>query len=401
VVQTAVYLGLNTSRFRTSLWSFGLNAHGQLARSNGSGSLNRNPTPTLIPRVLFPTLSHGNYIAQSLGNNQFHYLYWDEESEKKISFSVTISDGVYNPEDLANTISARVAAEHKHPSAAFRVKYETDTQALIFQVTQPGFQADFRRNDTMRANLGFTRSSQFPAQGVVNEVSNEAGNNIFRYKMWCANSSACNGTYSTFSLVLEDGLYTIERITAQVRQLLKDNGHSSYAFQFGFVEEGADTIDNTAVSLSDRVLLIVTERAMQVDFTGSDSIGKFLGFDQKLYPSSASVIQNGEEYVFSEYILTAESPRGNLNINNIKPVETKTDMLGQDSEDFVAGGMHTLVRTVESGGLTRLWSFGSNLYGQLGRYIYISTTMQMKEEKYECLTLECFSSAFFIMLILY
>ena len=54
----------------------------------------------------------------------------------------------------------------------------TNMQGLIFQVTQSGFQADFRRNDTMRANLGFTRSSLFPSQGHVNEVSKEAGNNF-------------------------------------------------------------------------------------------------------------------------------------------------------------------------------------------------------------------------------
>ena len=105
-----------------------------------------------------------------------------------------------------------------------------------------------------------------------------------------------------------------------MRQLLKENGHRSYAFQFGSVKAGADTIDSIAVSLSDRVLLIVI-------VTGSDSIGKFLGFELKLYPFSTSVIQNGEEYVVSEYMLTAESPRGNLNITTIKPVETKTDML--------------------------------------------------------------------------
>jgi hypothetical protein len=85
--------------------------------------------------------------------------------------------------------------------------------------------------------------------------------------MWCANFSASDGIFSTVSFVLEDCLYTIERIsiTAQMRQLLKDNGHKSDAFQFGFVKAGAHTIDNIAVSLSDRVLLIVT-------VTGSDSI---------------------------------------------------------------------------------------------------------------------------------
>ena len=182
MAQTAEWTPSYPGRFRTSLWSWGLNSHGQLGTPNGLGTKDRNPVPTLISRVFFPSLRHGNHISQGLGNNRFYYLVWDEGLESKRSFNVTIPDGIYNPIDLADLISARASADHAHPPGIFRVRHERQTQGIIFQVTRPGFQADFRPNDTVHENLGFPAGSRFPPLSSVNEVSKMARNNIFRYR---------------------------------------------------------------------------------------------------------------------------------------------------------------------------------------------------------------------------
>ena len=390
MVQTAEWTPEHNSRFRTSLWSFGLNAHGQLANRNHIATFARNPTPILIPRFLFPSMPHGNYIAESLGNHRFYYLLWDAVSETRIPFNVSIADGIYDPVQLAAAVSAKVQSEHAHPADIFQAAHSSVTQGITFEVARPGFQADFRftmpncsacnsttkscqfrcvvaagasffdlrqcmsscsqRDTTMPVdldigeNFGFGAGSKFPPYGTVNEVSAQASNNVFRYRYWCGTLPACDGNYSTFSLTFEPGLYTTVELFAQMRTFSRDNGHGEFAF--------------SVVLSDDHVVLFILASGFQVDFTGSDSVGRFLGFDHKLYPSTPTVS--------GEYSAVAEGARGNLNPENFKPVQVLTNVSGQDSQDFTLGGKHSLVRTADLHGRTRLWAFGLNSHGQLG-----------------------------------
>ena len=206
----------------------------------------------------------------------------------------------------------------------------------------------------MRQNFGFGLGSKFPPAGTVNEVSKEAGNNVFRYRRWCGLFPACDGNYSTHALVLPDGIYTAEDLYQQVRILSRDNGHGEFTFYFGRVD--------------DTIVMFINEMGFQVDFTHADSIGKFLGFKEGLYPSVGPT--NTTDYSFY-----AESARGNLNTDSLKPVETATEVFGDDPLDFKLGRTHTLVRTADALGRTRLWAFGSNRYGQLGSAVNAGTDL--------------------------
>ena len=415
IVQTAEWTPSHPLRFRTSLWTFGRNCHGQLGVSHNFDLNGYNPIPNLLPRILFPSLPHGNQISDALSNNVFHYNVWDTSSSSRIPFSVSIDDGVYTPADLADAASRKAASLHGHPPNVFRVTYSNETQRIIFAVTQPGFQADFRQDNTMRENFGFGNGSQFPPQGTVNEVSHMAGNNVFRYRRWCESPPACGNQYSTHSLVLPDGLYTLERLNAEVRTFTRDAGIGEYAFFFGLQD--------------DKVIIFVSEMGLQVDFTNfdvpisferfnrlfmsdheracnatwcssncaaacvtkedidcmhqcftqseegrqhritqDDSIGKFLGFQRQLYPASGPTNSSG-------YSVVAEFARGNLNNNNFKAVETMTEASGQDPQDFRPGGQHSFVRTQDAQGRSRLWAFGSNRYGQLGSEVNVGTDL--------------------------
>jgi alpha-tubulin suppressor-like RCC1 family protein len=416
MVQTAEWTPSHSTRFRTSLWTFGRNSHGQLGTSHNIALHSRNPFPSLLPRSLFPSLLHGNTISQGLSNNRFHYLVWDTNYSDRVLFTVTIEDGIYTAADLAEAVSSKAASDHGHPENVFRVTYSNETQGVIFAVTQPGFQADFSTDDTMRDNFGFLAPFKFPPQGTVNEVSQRAENNVFRFRRWCTSPPACGNEYSTHSLVLPDGLYTLEKLNAAVRTFSSDSGIGEFAFYFGLED--------------DKVMLFVSEMGLQVDLmpfhvpvtfekflrlfdssldmhacnatwcsspcalncaaTGKsqcmyecfihsevgrqhginqdNSIGRFLGFEMLLYPASGPTNSTG-------YRVLAELARGNLNYQNLKAVETRTESWGQDPLDFALGGFHSLVRTHDAHGRSRLWSFGSNRYGQLGSPVNAGTDL--------------------------
>ena len=353
IAQTTEYTPSHPTRFRNRLWSWGLNNHGQLG-TPGAGSKEPNPTPATIPRFLFPSLQYGNTISQSAGNNRFYYFVWDSELEQKVPFNVTIPDGVFAPTQIMTEVSSQMVAQHGHPPHVFQTIYHAPTQGLIFRVARPGFQADFGHNDTMAGNLGFNTGFRFPMSGTVNEVSAAAGNNVFRYRHWCAfpgyvNGSGCGSNFSTFTLTLPDGLYTTEDLFEQVNVFSINNGHGELTFYFYMAD--------------DHVSMVVYTKGLQVDFTGDDTIANFLGFDKALYPSSGPTDS-------TENIFTAQSARGNLNVgvgsSAFKPAWTFTAVEGEEPEDFMPGGTHTIVRTSGLDGSTRLWAFGSNRFGQLG-----------------------------------
>ena len=177
---------------------------------------------------------------------------------------------------------------------------------------------------------------------------------IFCYRRWCATFPACDGNYSTFSLTLVNGIYTVQDLFDQVSVFSKHNGHGIAAFYFSMQ--------------GDHVSLIISEAGMQVDFSGSDTIGSFLGFAGSVYPPSGPTN-------YTEYRVLAEHARGNLNVEAFKPVETGTSLVGQDSDDFKLGERHTLVRTAGRDGRTRLWSFGSNKFGQLGNVWHVNSEL--------------------------
>ena len=56
-------------------------------------------------------------------------------------------------------------------------------------VNQPGFQADFAGlpDSTLRDKFGLG-AERVPPAGALNEVSAAAGNNVFRYRAYCAGS---------------------------------------------------------------------------------------------------------------------------------------------------------------------------------------------------------------------
>jgi alpha-tubulin suppressor-like RCC1 family protein len=344
IALTAEWTPSYAGRFRTRMWSWGLNSHGQLGTSTGVGTFVRNPTPGLVPGTNFPDLRHGNTVSQSLGNNKFRYLVWDQASGTTNQFSVTVPDNVYSADELSKAVSAEIVSEHAHPAGIFEAQFDPETKSLIFQVTKPGFQADFTMSDTIGENFGFSIGERFPPQGTLNEVSARAKNNFFRYRHWCAPFPACGQNYSTFSLTFLDGLYTTEELFEQVSIFTMNNGHGKFAFLFG--------LEN------DHAYIDISEKGLQVDFTGEDTIANFLGFERKPYPASGPTD--------SEVRVNAESVRGNLNVQHLKPLKTTTSLRGQDPQDFAIGGKHTLVLTTATDGISRLWAFGSNRYGQLG-----------------------------------
>ena len=69
------------------------------------------------------------------------------------------------------------------------------------------------------------------------QVSAARGNNIFRYRYFCAgySSGSCNSS-RTVSAAIPDGIYTLDRLEAAIQQATLANGDTERLF--GFLMEG-------------------------------------------------------------------------------------------------------------------------------------------------------------------
>ena len=342
------------------LWSVGNNRYGQLGVRQNAGTDNVNSLPLLLSRALFPNTTCGNFVSKLCGNNLFFYWRWNLQTNKNEIFNITISDGLYGPEDLALNIGKTASTVFGHNETFFQLEVNQTTQRSMVLIIQPGIQIDFTLPGSIRINLGFG-SLKIPSTSSLNEISQRAGN-TFTYRIWCQNSdgSICD-SYRTINIVIPDGIYDLNRLNQEIQLTsLRDGTDPLFVTSDGF-DLSWQLIRFDADAISDKVIMTVSGIGVQVIFSSSNSIAAFLGFELTNYPAFGPT--NSSETQFE-----GQSPRGYLNSGaNFKPFVGESSISGQTPVSFSLGADFTLIQTMDFvTNKTRLWAVGSNKFGQLG-----------------------------------
>ena len=352
-VQTA-YLDLSNPQTLsvTKLWSFGLNDYGQLGSSI---NLQDNLEPVLVPTILFPDLPSGNSISSALQNNNFYFWQWDSVSMTRKLHSVSLPDGLYGPLDINRSL-AFIAQTSGLPSGWVQLEYDEVGQGVILSVQAPGFQVDLTFNNTFRSLLGFDSPVKIPpdAIGTLNEISDLVSNNILTYRVWCYSWPACS-TYRDVTIILPSAIYDIYTLTAEISKAVSENGDDIDAIEFLVVQK--------------KVCVLIGMQGIQLLFRDSKLGITTLGlantnlppwgpWNQTLVVAYYSVVDR--PFLSSEWSPNAEA--------EITDINAETSMsAGQWPISVSLGLEHTLILTESRiTGKRRLWSLGSNMYGQLG-----------------------------------
>ena len=369
-----------------ALWAMGINRYGQLGVEKNVGTVAANAAPLLVPRLLFPTRAAANSVSAALSNNIVNYAFWDFATGTRAQYTLTLPDGSYSPEKAASEASRLATAEHGHPENLFRCTYDSVTQGAIIYLGAPGLQIDFTSTSSAYNAMGFNLNDKVPPLGTVNEVSEEAQNNIFAYRVWClpnpcwctppdcssvapedrtgcgseltTEAPSCGG-YKQVVLKLPDGIYTLDMINAAVDDAVFANGHGREVFRFRIIDS--------------HIQLTVTSPLFQVAFSVENSFGSLLGFDGDQPP-------NGPPYFPANplqpiaWTNTSDQRRGYLNGEGsgaagtvFEPQTFLSGASGMSVKQTAAGSYHTLALAHDdTSGSTRLFAIGSNSHGQLG-----------------------------------
>jgi alpha-tubulin suppressor-like RCC1 family protein len=334
------------------LWSFGLNDKGQLGSS--MDQLN-SYIPLLVPTILFPNLTSGNKISAALQNNLFYYWRWDDLNESRTLYTLSLDDGLYGPLDIYTSLDLK-SQQIGHPAGWLQIQYDEYSQGATLSVQAPGFQVDFTFQNTCRYLLGFGSPVKIPSDymGTLNEVSEELGNNVLRYRLWCSSWPKC-ATYRDVAIVLPNAIYNLDMLTSEISKAAFENGDNQDALKF--------------YMFKDKVIATIGQNGIQLLFQNSKLAIDTLGFDDADFPvwgpwngslSATLYAKNDRPYLGSDWTKNVNS--GLVNLNS----ETSISQ-GQFNVQTSLGIEHTLILTEDSiSKLRRLWSFGSNRYGQLG-----------------------------------
>lgn len=369
-----------------ALWVMGMNRYGQLGSEKNVGTTSANAAPLLVPRLLFPSRPAANSVRDDLSNNRVEYALWNYTTATRVQFTLTLPDGHYSPERAASEASRLASAKHGHPPNLFSCSYDPITQGAVISLAMPGLQIDFTSAFSAYDALGFRLNDKVPPLGTVNEVSDEAQNNVFAYRVWCMPSpcwctppncsnvapedrSGCGGEltteapscggYQLVMLKLTKGIYTLDMLNVAIDDAVFANGHGRDVFRFRIIDS--------------HIHLTVSSPLFQVVFSVANSVGALLGFEEDQPP-------NGPPYYPAQPLQpiawTSRSGhrRGNLNGDGsgsagsvFEPQKFVSNATGMVVKQAAAGSYHTLALAQDEGsGKTRLFAFGSNSHGQLG-----------------------------------
>jgi len=363
VIETARILNVSQSgqlEIDRALWTFGSNSHGQLGTGKNAGTLKKNGAPSFMPRYLFPAMASANEISEQQGNNVFVYWEFNHTLEMRVQFTITIQTGHYSAVGVAQYVSSEANRLFGHPADLFSVQADTTGQFAIFMVARPAYQADFTQDGTPRQNFGIS-PSKIPPNGTLNEISAATGNNIFAYRVWCGTvlEGTCNES-RTVRVMLPDGVYTLDSLETEIESAALRNGDKRTRFIFDLV--------------NDRVSVRV-DPLFQIIFD-QNSVASFLGFDAVNIPSNGPV--DGDV----SNVFVAQNKRPWLAADGTPQTSfpSSGSTTGQMISEFCLGSNHTFVQTWEvsdvpgfNNSRSRLWSFGSNINGQLGVQVNAGT----------------------------
>jgi alpha-tubulin suppressor-like RCC1 family protein len=350
-----------------AIWAFGSNLYGQLGAEAGRGLPLPSTAPSLVPRAVFPAALDGNLISAALQNNRFRYYFWNDVTKSRDTFEVTLADGHYTPAGMATELSTQAHNAHGHPANMILARYDVVTQRVVLGLGAVGVQLDFSLPGGIPPRFfGFTVNDTVPSTGVLNEVSEAAGNDRFTYRVWCIEYPKCND-YREVTVALPPGIYTLSRLNQIVSETTLKNG------------DGINPIRFTMAMST--VIVNFNRPFFQVVFTAPRSIAPLLGFTQDV-PAVGPVFNTGvyttETRSLQLRVLTRQFPaqqwRGYLSGagsgdfgSSFQPAEFVGEQNGLMAVSMYAGKDHSFVQAVDdTTGKARLFGFGLNKWGQLG-----------------------------------
>ena len=357
-------------------WTWGSNKYGKLGVYGELGG----PTPLLLPRSSFPNVfqaEYGNEIGGNLRNNYLSYDVWNGVSPT--TNKIILSNGTKGLLRIAAEINSKVVA-NGHDPGVFSIFSDPASERATLQIMRPGY--SFTLSQGLASVIGFD-STQFPAKGVLNEVSSRMQNNLIVYKVWVpghkfnllrsyfyfrAWNNSAKPASAQYVLSIPDGSYDTASLASQLnRQISAIKGLSIQPFSFGTGEFAVLTLFDAGII---------------VRFNLPNGVEDVLGFSISEFPSKSLYGGNGlpneVSAVAGTNLFQYRFRNGTFNITlqtgiyGIDQVETiiKRGLIGNRHDpnafNFVVGSDDRAVILILRAGYQALFSAGSSVGQMLG-----------------------------------